>query len=700
MMSDPQPEEILQARKLRNEFKFKEAFKIIEDLEKKESLSPQELVWTLLEKGWIYASSGQIKKTVEVGEHVFKLARKHEMIVESIWARILKAHIMFSAEHFRGGSKAFRSLTKCEKLFASFKDQNSLTILNIKGIIFSMKAWFYLFTSQIDMAVEAAEKSLNIRKKTGTKLDIAVSNRTLGRAYWRHGDLDTALEYATQSLDIIEELDYPPGISQSSHLIGDIYLSKGELTPALDYLNRSLSVKEINDTSKITILESLATLYYSKNELNESLKCLNEAKAIAQEFNLDILLARCLNGLGMFYHLKGEHDKAIEVLESSLVISERVKLDRSMQLVTLTLVYLDKGSREQAQKYMRQLEKISELFPSIYTSINYELAKAMTLKTSGRTRNRAEAELLLKKIIEDTDKIEFQFEASIISHAKMLCLVNLCDLYLEDLSFSNDLEVLEDINPLINQMIKFADEKHSVIFLAETKLLQAKLALIQLRTTEAEKLLVEAEQIAETHEFDLLAVKISTEHDALLTQLDVWNDLKNRDAPVTERVKLASVDGVIDRLQRKRAIELSDLVDEESTLLLIIAEGGVLLFSHAFTDEWERDDELFSSFLSAFTSFSDEFFSEELDRVKFGQYTVLMGSVGPFSVCYLYKGQTYSAKKKLNKFTEGIHNITAIWQLLEKFYKTSQVLVLNDSPQLESLITEIFVGNTQKNSIA
>ena len=66
-------------------------------------------------------------------------------------------------------------------------------------------------------------------------------------------------------------------------------------------------------------------------------------------------------------------------------------------------------------------------------------------------------------------------------------------------------------------------------------------------------------------------------------------------------------------------------------LLLIILEGGVLVFSYSFTDEWKRDSELFGSFLSAFTSFSDEYFSEELDRAKFGHYTVFMKAIAKFS---------------------------------------------------------------------
>lgn len=67
-----------------------------------------------------------------------------------------------------------------------------------------------------------------------------------------------------------------------------------------------------------------------------------------------------------------------------------------------------------------------------------------------------------------------------------------------------------------------------------------------------------------------------------------------------------------------------------------------------------------------------------------------MEPIGSFSVCYLYKGQTYPAKQKLTKFTKRLHNATAIWQLLEKFYQTSQVLELKESPTLESLIAEIF----------
>ncbi|MHA1987483.1 MAG: hypothetical protein ACW98D_12670, partial [Promethearchaeota archaeon] len=355
-------------------------------------------------------------------------------------------------------------------------------------------------------------------------------------------------------------------------------------------------------------------------------------------------------------------------------------------------LHLAKDSREQAQQYLTRLEKYADQVQTKLVKLFCQVSKAMMLKTSGRTSKRAEAEELLRKIIEDSEDVKFQHQKVVISEMKMLSFINLFDLYFGDLYLSNNLEILEDINPLIEQMLNFAKEQHSYMYLAEIKLLQAKISLIKLESTEAESLFAEAQRIAEFYGMDLLAAKISNEHDIILTQLDVWKDFKEKNAPISERVKLASIDSVVDRLQRKRVVDPPKLVDEESTLLLIIGEGGVLFFSYPFTDEWKKDDELFSSFLSAFTSFSDEFFSEGLDRAKFGQYTVLMESVSSFSVCYLYRGQTYPAKQKLTKFREKLQETKPIWQLLEKSYKTGQVLELKDYLPLKSIITDIFVS--------
>jgi len=687
-MLEPIPKDLTGAEKLIYEAKFEEALKIIESFENEENLTPKDLVSTLILKGTIHTINQEFDVTAKLGRRAYRLAQKHELILESIQALLYKANILFLGEV----DKAFKLISECEKRINSFTDKTSIDLLRHKGYLLLLKSWGYLFKNELDSALELANKSLQLRKKTSSQIEIAFNHLLLGNIYWNLGEIDTSLIYAIKSFDLMEELGFHRGISLCSNLVGQGYLDKGELNQASRFFKKGLSFKEIDNRTKANCLQRLGVIHYQKGEIDRSIKYFNQAKELAEEQNLYDQLTLSLNSLGNMYRAKGEYDQAIEFFESSLHISERVGWDISSPLIMLILIYLAKGSREPAQKYFTRLEKYSDQVQTKFVKRFYQVTKAMMLKTSGRTRNRAEAEELLRNIIEDAEDVEFQHLKVITSDLKMFSFINLFDLYFGDLILSNNLEILEDINPLVEKMLNFAKEQHSHFYLAEIKLLQAKIALIQLESTKAEKLLVEAQRIAEVQGIDLLAAKISGEHDTLLTQLDVWKDFEKKNAPISERVKLASIDSVVDRLQRTRAVDPPILVDEQSTLLLIIAEGGILIFSYPFTDEWKRDDELFSSFLSAFTSFSNEFFSEGLDRVKFGKYTVLMESADSFTICYLYRGQTYPAKQKLTKFIKGIQNATSIWQLLEKFYQTGQVLELKDSPPLKTIITEIFIS--------
>ncbi|MFX0082931.1 MAG: hypothetical protein ACFE94_14360 [Candidatus Hodarchaeota archaeon] len=69
----------------------------------------------------------------------------------------------------------------------------------------------------------------------------------------------------------------------------------------------------------------------------------------------------------------------------------------------------------------------------------------------------------------------------------------------------------------------------------------------------------------------------------------------------------------------------------------------------------------------------------------------LLEPIANFSVCYLYKGQTYLVKQKLANFKTLIQENASIEQILEKFEKTSQVLQIEDFPFLKPLITQIFI---------
>jgi hypothetical protein len=344
------------------------------------------------------------------------------------------------------------------------------------------------------------------------------------------------------------------------------------------------------------------------------------------------------------------------------------------------LTHLDKGDPKKAQQYLNDLKNLTKQSETKLSKLAFQIAQAAMLKTSNRKRTQVEAEIILRQIV-DGEIIDPEWY--------VLALTFLCDLLQEELSIYNNPEILEEIDLLIKRLINIGEQQNSYIWIAEGKLLQAKVALIQMNIEGAISLLTQAQHLAEEHGLNLVAQKISIEHDMLLEKNDEWEKLKNEDATMAARIELASFNGVIDRLQGKYALDLPELVNEESILLLIMDSSGTTYFSHPFVANWDHSD-LFSSFMSAFNTFMDEIFSKSIDRIRVGENTILINPVESLLACYVIKGQSYSALQKLTRFTEAIRENSEIWEALNKSVKTSEMLELDKPPALKTVIDEIF----------
>jgi hypothetical protein len=144
-------------------------------------------------------------------------------------------------------------------------------------------------------------------------------------------------------------------------------------------------------------------------------------------------------------------------------------------------------------------------------------------------------------------------------------------------------------------------------------------------------------------------------------------------------------------LHWNRNLSTSKPSEEEPILLLGLAKGGTPIFSYIFTEDWTHNDDLVGGFLSALDSFSGELFSEGLDRAKFGNYMVILKSFHSFSICYLFKGQSYLATKRLEKFIETIKNSKDLMKIFDRFYENHVFIDLKKHPILELLLKEIFI---------
>ncbi|MHA1932521.1 MAG: hypothetical protein ACW96X_08280 [Promethearchaeota archaeon] len=682
-MPDSRPKQLIHAEELYYDGKVEQALEIVKNFEEGSGLTQKDQLSALLLKGIIYSLIHEYDKAIEIGERAYPMSQDLGLVPESIEALNLKAQIFwYGIAHF---NKFITLFLEAEKLLNSLSDESPSNINKLKLNLLYMKSYMNNNASDFSKGLEFALEALTLAENLKNKVYVGWSLVALGEInHQGKWDLDTALEYAMKSSKHFEKLNFQVGIAYSIQSIGDIYFFKGELNQALDFCEKSLSIDKISDFTKVQALSHLGKIHMGKGELNKALKYIRESTELADQskWNLFLIVNKLLSG--GIYRMKGESDKSKKYYKQSLELSEK---NRQTGIMTISLLYLiiinlDNNSRELAQEHLKRLENLSDHNENPLIKQGYSLGKALMLKASSRMGDHTDAARLLKKLIEE----------GISSHQfHTLMITSLSDLLLEELSIYNNPEIFEEINHLIIQLLKIAEKNNSFSLLAETHLLQGRVALIKLNLDNARQNLTKAQQIADEHDLVLLARKISHEHDKLIEELETWQNYKKTQISIKKRIKLVSIDGVMERMQEKRAIDPPELVDEQSTLLLIIAEGGVLIFSYPFTDEWKQDESLFSSFLSAFTSFSDDFLSEGLDRVKFEQHTVLIESVGSFSVCYLYKGQTYPAKQKLSQFAEAIQNTTSIWQTLEKFHKTSQTLEIKDTPPLENLITEIFL---------
>ncbi len=679
-MLDSILEELTHIEHLMYQARFEDALKILINLEKKETSITKEQLSILILKGKICSYKEQYKIAVEVGEKAYQLSQKLGIISKIIDSLLLKAHMVFLGML----EKALEHISEAEGLLNSMSDKLSSEFLKLKADFLLIKSIACHYTTDHNKALELAQEWLALREKLSEKLDIALIYSQIADIYIFKSDPTTALDYAMKSFAIQEELQNQIGMATSLYFIGLSYYSKGDFDQALKFVKQSLTLREISTSTKLQSIHLLGAIYKEKGELDRTLKYYIRAARLAeQEGYVEDFLENTM-GIGATYRMKGNLEKATEYLQNSMELSEKYKIPYGIRtsLFYLILTNLDKNSLNQAQLYLKQLEEFAHQNESRIFNQVHIISKALVLKKSGRIRNHTEAELLLKQITEDE-----------ISSPQLylLALVNLCELFLEELDMTNNSEVLGELNPLIAQLSNIAKDQNAYLWLAEIKLLQAKLALIQMKIKEAEQLITQSQQIAELHGLNLLAIRISIEHDTLLEQLSTWNSLEKTNAPMSERIKLASFKGVIDRMQGKRAIEPPKLTHEMPVLLLIIGEGGFPLFSNPFTKDWSFEDDLISGFLSAFNSFSGELFAKRLDRAKFGEYTLLMQSVNSYSICYLFKGQTYLANQKLTKFVESVQNSDFIWETMNKFYKANRVIELKDHPSFESLIDEIFI---------
>jgi hypothetical protein len=356
--------------------------------------------------------------------------------------------------------------------------------------------------------------------------------------------------------------------------------------------------------------------------------------------------------------MKGDHLQALEYLQKCLKIRTNIHnpfytIDTLYYLVLLKLELNEKAS---ANLFFKQLAEIFDRHKGKRTVTRYKLAKAMILKTSDRIIKTAEAQGLFQEIVNDQD-VEHELQ--------VFAMLNLYELLISELKIYKNEEILLEVKTLASNLLSIAKNTDSHSLLAETFLLQSKLSLLELDVSKAQYLLTQAEITANEKNLVGLAQKISNEYDTIIDRTK-WDTLKKRNASIIERVAESNLDDIIDNMISRRQKDRFEQIDEKPVLLLVLNDSGITVFNKRFISDTMVNEQLIGGFLTASSAGMTQALSGKgsIERIKYGDYTLIFKNVEELSFCYVFQGKSYLAIQRLNRFTDQIHKSHTRWKTI------------------------------------
>ena len=688
-MSYKEPKELVRVKQLINVSKLDDADQLIKKFEEKGGHTLHDIVLCNLRKCELLGERGLYEDAIKLAKQTYKESLE---LGKNLLSVDILSIMALSLLRLHQSDKAHDITSQGEELLKTLPQELPTEYKQREAYIAFLKGWAYEQKTEADPAIKQFELSISLRKELGAKKEIAFSLVGLAHVFIFHKiDYARALKYLKQGLAFAEESGNKWMIGYCLFYMAQLHGLKGELDDCIVLNERSLTIyNDINDEIMLTrILSTMGNIYAIRGELNYSIKFYEQCLEISKEYNNKLFMASAFHGLSDSYRMKGDLERALEYIEQSMGLSRELGSFKNLAIRhnSLIKILIDMGDLERARNSLRDLEQLNNQLNDKIVNLIYIFDKALLLKTSPRARNRVKAEELLIQILEEENlSIAFLISA----------LLNICELLLAELQITNDLEILEEINPLITRLLDLSEKSQSFWTLGETYLLQAKLELISLNLEEARRLLSKGQQIAEKYGLNQLAVKISNEHDQMLKQLEIWEKVKESKAPLTERLELSRLNKQMEGMVRRQVGKFPKLEAEQPVLLTIMSKEGNILLSNPFTADVTIDSAYFGEFLSSCTTFCDQILSESFDRVKFGQHTVLITAVDSFSICYMFQGQSYSARQKLIHFSEAVKKEPDIMKLIQEVCNKNLEIKVSETASLEELIYESFLSDPQQ----
>ncbi len=307
------------------------------------------------------------------------------------------------------------------------KETNKTSIHDsVKIKLYGDIAWEFM-GSDMNKALEFANKELELATKTKREADIAQSESDIGSIYNRKSSFDTALIHYNKALSIREKLKQDVKVAGIYTNIATVLMRQSKFEEALAINFKSLKIFEkVGDEVKQAIsLGNIGNLYYeleqnkpaeqfyrkslalarktnhlitigndlvnigglkfeygvqfdklvNVQELDSALIYFSEAETVLNTINATYNLAAVYNNIGRIYTIKQNHKKALDYYEKALKAREILEDKYGIGLSYINLAETERllGNNTKCIDY---LIKASDIFLSLKNYLNLKQAYA------------------------------------------------------------------------------------------------------------------------------------------------------------------------------------------------------------------------------------------------------------------------------------------------------------------------------------
>jgi tetratricopeptide (TPR) repeat protein len=710
-------------KNLISEGKLDDALTQLDEIERVKSyLQLSEHITLQLVKTQLFFELGRYDEVLEVSDTLLNDSHSFENKIQMLDTVFIKARALNKLGEF---GKSLAYIKMAEKIIERLPNQTTDGVAERKGNLLYEKGQIFEYEDDLKNALDSYLQSLSLRRDINDRLGVAKANNHIASIYFKQGDIVRSLVIYQQSLSTLREIGNNKLVAETLDNIGMIYFWKCEFGPALENCLQSLALAEEIGENKLiaTALKSMSRIYIVLGELERALQYLNRSISLQEDISDQNGIAETLNLMSQVLLIKGQLNEAttylaqaqeifndtknkagyIEIIETtSILLYQRGDFpqaidhlneafefkkdllntqDISKILFWLTIISIENSTLEDAQKYLKKLQKYIQKDNNPMCNYEYRIASALILKKSNNVEILKKAE----KIIDDLVKKE-----SISFVLSSMALYNYCELLLKEMQLTHKTDKIETVNSLIEEHLNSAKQVESQIMIAENMWLKANLSLIQGSKSTANVFLEQAEQMTEDKGLRRLGLKIARAKDLIINGTTrEFKPLSLQEEELSE-AKEESINGDIVRMIDRRTVDIPKLQEEEPVLLIIVYEGGVTVFSKKFSQKEMIDEMFVGGFLTAIDAFMHQTFATggSIERIQHQEYTLLLKVDQPLLFCYVFKGQSFTAIQKLDQMVQELKKAETIWTKLTTNH--GEQLSVTESDLINELADQVF----------